>query len=174
MPDAYKHYIKHTYGKHEFVRLEARCIRRSNAELREVAALAKPSSAQAKWFKGRMDSGEKSGPELNGDLDRKNWLRRFITNEPTYLWQFPEAYRKDPTDYDNWWKRPCRQMYLEEMVVSAQWLCMNNTCKANLGQLVSFFTQTGTRFANVVILRFTVMVSQTTDRNKVPRRGIMN
>ena len=90
--NAYTFYIRHTYGSQEFGRLEARCVRRSNAELREVAVLTKPSNAQVKWFKRRMDSGEKSGPELNGDLDDENWLRRFITNEPTYLWQFPKAY----------------------------------------------------------------------------------
>ena len=94
VPSPYKHYIKHVYGNPELIKLEARCVRRSNAELREIAALAKPSQAQTSWFKQRCDSGEKSGPELNGDLSEKNWLRRLITREPTYLWQFPYTRRK--------------------------------------------------------------------------------
>ena len=34
--------------------------------------------------------------------------------------------------------RSSRQMYIDEMSVFAQWLCMSNTCKANLGQQTSF------------------------------------
>ena len=41
VPNAYTFYIRHTYGSQEFGRLEARCVRRSNAELREIAVLAK-------------------------------------------------------------------------------------------------------------------------------------
>ena len=121
------------------MKLESRCQRRSNAELREIAALAKPSQAQTDWFRQRLDSGEKSGPELYGEMSEKNWLRRFITNEPTYLWQFPETYRNTPTVRfnDDWYMRTSRNMYIEEMTVFAQLLCMNNSCKSNIGQQVS-------------------------------------
>ena len=97
------------------------------------------SSAHVKWFKQRCDSREKSGPKLNGELSDKNSFRRFISNEPTYLWQFPDTYRKVPTARfnDDWWMRTSRQMYIDEMSVFAQWLCMNNSCKANFGQLIS-------------------------------------
>ena len=89
-----------------------------------------------------MDFGKKSGPELNGDLNDKNWLRRFITNESTYLRQFPNAYRRVQTYYDDWWMRTSRQIYIDEMSVFAQWLCMNNSCKANLGQQTSTTSRT--------------------------------
>ena len=143
--------------------MEQRCIRRSRAELREIAALAKPSGAQVKWFKDRMDAGVKTGPELHGQLDEKNWLRRFITNESIYLDQFPAACRKVQTDWNDWGWRTCKQMYQEEMVVCASCLCMNNTCKANLGQQVNLLTRTTTRFVNVVILQNTEMVHPTID-----------
>ena len=140
VPSDYRHYIAKVHGHTALMKLESRCQRRSNAELREIDALAKPSQAQNDWFRQRLDSGEKSGPELYGELNEKNWLRRFITNEPTYLWQFPETYRKTPTVRfnDDWYMRTSRNMYIEEMTVFAQWLCMNNSCKFNLGQQVSF------------------------------------
>ena len=68
VPSPYTHYIKHVYCIPEVVKLEARCVRRPNAELREIAALAKPSQAQTSWFKQRCDSGKKSGPMLIGEL----------------------------------------------------------------------------------------------------------
>ena len=38
----------------------------------------------------------------------------------------------------DWWKRTTVDMYIEEMSVFAHWLCMNNSCKVNLGPLASF------------------------------------
>ena len=63
-----------------------------------------------------------------------------LRNEPTYLWQFLDTYRKPPTERfdDDWWVRTSRDMYIDEMSVFAQWLCMNNSCKANLAQQASF------------------------------------
>jgi hypothetical protein len=72
VPEQYKRYIKLTYGQQELAKLEHRCVRRSRAELREIAALAKPSTAQARWFKDKMDAGVKTGPELHGQLDENN------------------------------------------------------------------------------------------------------
>ena len=140
VPAPYKHYMKQVHGDREWRTLEARCERRANAELREIAALAKPSQAQTSWFKQRCDSGEKSGPELNGPLSEKNWLRRFIMREPTYLCQFPWTRRKTRTarfELD-WWERSTPDMYVDEMSVCAKWMSMNALCKANLGRQCRF------------------------------------
>ena len=136
VPASYKHYVKQVHGDREWATLEARCERRSTAELREISALAKPNAAHTSWFKQRCDSGEKSGPELNGPLSEKNWLRRFIMREPTCLCQFPWTRIKTRTvrfELD-WWERSTPDMYVEEMSVCALWVSMNALCKASLGQ----------------------------------------
>ena len=88
-PPRYKDYIRQIHGEREWTNLETRCGRRANAEIREIASLAKPTPSQSSWFKQRCDSGEKSGEELNGPLGDQNWLRRLIIGEQHYLWQFP-------------------------------------------------------------------------------------
>ena len=38
----------------------------------------------------------------------------------------------------DWWERTTADMYIEEMSVFAHWVCMNNSCKANLGHQAGF------------------------------------
>ena len=78
VPKLYRQWIHHHHGDDEWANLELRCERRSRAELREIASLAKPTASQSNWFKQRCEAGEKSGPELNGALCDGSWLRQFI------------------------------------------------------------------------------------------------
>ena len=105
VPKHYRQWIHHHHGDDECANLELLCERRSRAELREIASLAKPIVSQSNWFKQRCEAGEKSGPELNGALCDESWLRHFICQESRYLWQFQNMERKVPTMKYDWWTR---------------------------------------------------------------------
>lgn len=138
VPRHYRQWIRRAHGDDEWANLELRCERRSRAELREVASLVKPIVSQSNCFKQRCEAGEKSGPELNGELSDDNWLRQFICHENRYFWQFQNLARKVPAMRGDWWPRFAKQFYIEEISVCAHWMYGNSLCKANLGQQCSF------------------------------------